>query len=574
MERRVRRVAGIVVAALALPGPCAAHALTLAWDPNQERDLAGYIVTTTDPAGGDRRTDVGPVTTWTAAGLDAGVTYCFSVQAYNASGLASPPSNAVCATTDGSPASIDESIDQWSSRHGLSPASIDADADGVTDAEEFARGTHPLIPATAYLTEGATGAFAERLAHPHPDVVPADVTLQFLLDSGLVRTERVRVPARARRTVDVNSLLGPVPVAASVVMTTSRGGAVLERTMGWSAQPSHVAAHTAKAATGARRDWYLAEGSAHWFDTWILVANPNARPVSVRIDFAIEDAPAVSRTYTVAPTSRFSLLASDVPGLAGRSFAARVRADGDVTVERAMYFGTAGTLWRGGHVAPAVASPGRRWFVAEGRTGPFFDTWLLLGNPGGRAATVTLRYLTPDGEALREVRTMQPEQRVTIHVDSLPGLADTDVSVVVESTAPIVVERSMYWPGTADTWQEGHSSPGLTRLGTLWALAEGEWGGARRAETFVLLANPGRTPAEVSLRALREEGRAPREVRRLVAPGRRLTVSLAEFGLADGERCGFLVESSAPIAVERSMYWSTPDRYWSAGTNETGTVLR
>lgn len=562
----------MIVAALALPAVCAAQGLTVAWDPNTEPDLAGYIVTMTDALGGERRTDVGVRTSWSASGL-AGGTYCFTVQAYNQSGLASLPSNQACGTVEG-PSYLQESVEEWSVRHGLAADATDSDADGTSDADEFARGTHPLIPATAYLTEGATGAFAERLALVNPDILPAELSLQFLLDSGAVHTELVWVPPLSRETLDVNRLLGRVPVATSVAMTTNRGGAVLERTMAWSAERSHLAAHTAKAAPAPRREWHLAEGSANWFDTWVLVANPNARAANLQVDFVLEDGAVIARSYTVAPTSRFSLLANAVPGLSGNSFAARLRSDAGVTVERAMYFGAVDGVWRGGHVSPAIAAPSRSWFVAEGRTGPFFDTWLLVGNPGSRAATVTLRYLTPGGEALREVRTVDAARRVTIHVDALPGLGDTEVSVVVDSTQPVVVERSMYWPGDYGTWQEGHNSPGLTRLGTRWVLAEGEWGGTRRAETFVLLANPGQAPAEVRVRALREGDRAPREVRHTVAPGRRLTVSAGEFGLADGERCGFLVESSSPIAVERSMYWSTPTRFWSAGTNETGTLLR
>jgi hypothetical protein len=184
-----------------------------------------------------------------------------------------------------------------------------------------------------------------------------------------------------------------------------------------------------------------------------------------------------------------------------------------------------------------------------------------------------LRYLTPGGEARREVREVGPRRRVTIHVDALPGLDDTDVSVVVEATAPIAVERSMYWPGGAATWQEGHNAAGLTGLGTVWVLAEGEWGGPRRADTFVLVANPGAVAADVTLRVLRE-GRPPVELKRWVAAGQRHTVNAAEFGLADGERFGVVVESTTPIAVERSMYWSTSSRHWSAGSNEAATRLR
>ena len=132
----------------------------------------------------------------------------------------------------------------------------------------------------------------------------------------------------------------------------------------------------------------------------------------------------------------------------------------------------------------------------------------------------------------------------------------------------------MYWPGGPGTWGEGHSSSALARLGTRWVLAEGEWGGPSQAHSFVLIANPGEGDAVVTVTALREGGRRPLTQTRIVAARSRLTMSAVEFSLGDGERVGWTVESTAPVAVERSMYWNAGGRFWSAGTNETGTLLK
>jgi hypothetical protein len=65
----------------------AASALTLAWDPNTEYDLAGYnIYYGIQPGNYDSITDVGNVTQYTVSNLEAGTQYYFAVTAYDTSG--------------------------------------------------------------------------------------------------------------------------------------------------------------------------------------------------------------------------------------------------------------------------------------------------------------------------------------------------------------------------------------------------------------------------------------------------------------------------------------------------------
>ncbi len=47
-----------------------------------------------------------------------------------------------------------------------------------------------------------------------------------------------------------------------------------------------------------------------------------------------------------------------------------------------MYFGV-DPLWKGGHESAGVTAPSTTWFLAEGATGPFFETFILLANPHG-----------------------------------------------------------------------------------------------------------------------------------------------------------------------------------------------
>ena len=76
--------------------PADAAQITLAWDPNPEPDIAGYIVEygpTSAPF--SLSADVGNVTTWTLTSADPGTNYQFRVIAYNTNGERSDPSASV-----------------------------------------------------------------------------------------------------------------------------------------------------------------------------------------------------------------------------------------------------------------------------------------------------------------------------------------------------------------------------------------------------------------------------------------------------------------------------------------------
>ena len=71
---------------------------------------------------------------------------------------------------------------------------------------------------------------------------------------------------------------------------------------------------------------------------------------------------------------------------------------------------------------------------------------------------------------------------------------------------PVIVERALWWPGGFGQWYEAHNSPGATAPGTRWALAEGEVGGARDVDTYILLANTGAATGEVQVTLVFEDG--------------------------------------------------------------------
>ena len=198
------------------------------------------------------------------------------------------------------------------------------------------------------------------------------------------------------------------------------------------------------------------------------------------------------------------------------------------------------------------------WYVAEGQASDFFAMFVLLANPNANPTQVTLRYLMPGRAPTTKVLNLPGNSRYTIEIgnqNDAPGVANTDVSVEVKATLPIVVERAMYWPKNGARWTDGHDSAGVTSTGTTWALAEGEFGGSRGFQTYVLMANPSDTDAAVRMTLLREgEGRQPLSLEFTVPANQRVT---------SPPRTSWASASSPARSSASSSRRSTARRSWS-----------
>ncbi|MGE0706272.1 MAG: hypothetical protein AB7P22_20305, partial [Vicinamibacterales bacterium] len=265
--------------------------------------------------------------------------------------------------------------------------------------------------------------------------------------------------------------------------------------------------------------------------------------------------------------------------LADTDVSAVITCDLPIIVERAMYLNAAGRLVGAGHESAGITVPSTSWFFAEGATGSYFDLFLLLANPSQSDALVQATYLLPGGASVTKTYVVAADSRFNIWVDTEDArLADTAVSTIISSTngVPIIAERSMWWPGpTAASWSEAHNSAGLTETGRMWALAEGEVGGASHLETYILIANRG-AAVTATVTIFYEGGDSESKVVPLPA-GSRTNVAVAhDFPNSVGRRFGAIVSAAstgAQIAVERAMYSDAGGVVWAAGTNAVGTRL-
>lgn len=440
-----------------------------------------------------------------------------------------------------------------------------------------------------YFAEGATGVFFDTvLALLNPRSNDANVTLRFLDDGGNTVEYHLIVPARSRRTVNVETLPGLASASFSTIVE-SDVEIVADRTMSWG---GGYGSHAETGVPAPATTWYLAEGSTSGdFALFYLLQNPQTQTVLARVRYLLPFGQApIEKTYSLPPLSRTTIRVDDEDAaLAHTDVSAVVVTASPIVVERAMYRSTPTQAFAAGHESAGITTPSKDWFLAEGATGPFFDCFIQLANPNDAAVTVSVRYLLSHGAVYTKDYEVPARSRFTIWVDDeqipagsgLRPLDNVAVSTTLTSSLPIIVERTMWWPSPAfgaNYWTEAHNAAGATATGTRWALADGEVGGPLSTETYILIANTSSYSGAAAVTLFFENGTSATRVIGLGASSRTNVNVSVDFPEAAGARFGAVIESQgsspAQIVVERAMYTSPGGVTWAAGTNALATRLQ
>jgi hypothetical protein len=429
------------------------------------------------------------------------------------------------------------------------------------------------------LSEGATSTFfTTDIAVANPNADTRTARLDFFPTGGNVVSVDVTLAPFSRSTVRVNDIPALAGAEFSTEVRSLTGvPLIVERTMAWDAAIGY-GAHSEHAVEALGTTWYFAEGAQGFFKTFLLLANPQDTENVATVEYLRDGESPIVRTYPLQPRARFTVDIGADAELVDRSFGMIVTFQHEGMAERAMYFGTTPFL-TGGHESAGVTQPSETWFVPEGATGTFFETFILVANPSVAAQLVTFEFLPQGGTPVKLDKTIEPKSRMTVNIETVdPSLANAAVATTVTSPLPLVVERAQYWPDPAPSWYEAHNSFGVAQLGTMWGLAEGRTGQARSYQTYILLANPGDQAATVEIKFLRE-GDKPAVTKSFDVPARsRFNVSIgpgSDVPELQDESFGALLTSTQPIAVERAMY-STPNGQpiWAAGTSATAVRLQ
>ncbi len=342
--------------------------------------------------------------------------------------------------------------------------------DGIWPGGHDAMGAE--APSTRwFFAEGYTGeGFAQWICVLNPGSTGAVLDFRFQTqEEGEIVKEGLVVPARSRRSFKINDILGSdyqnslelrssTPVVAERPMYFDYYGTAAYHWQG---------GHCAMGVTRLSQVYYFAEGTTRsGFEEWLTLQNPNPYSITVNATYQMGEGQggAVNKSYMVAPSERHTVY---VPGEVGmeKDVSVVLASTSFFLAERPVYFRYTGfgADWCGGDCIVGIRQTTTESFLAEGYTGEGFHTWLCLQNPGFDEALVLITYCSQEEGALPlRIVELPAGTRQTIFVNEHAG-AGYQLSIRVLSSAPIVVERPMYFDYGGGV-QGGHDMAGRDGL--------------------------------------------------------------------------------------------------------------
>ncbi len=408
-----------------------------------------------------------------------------------------------------------------------------------------AQADQATVRARWYFAEGNVRDYRQRLALFNPTDVEASVTVTLLdPDSPTLRT--LTAPAKGRVDLTLNDIVSATTTLPAIV--ESDAPIIAERALA-----TDIDIDNNPGIDRLSRIWYFAEGSTESaFDTYLALFNPQAANASVTVAFMQSDGAVVERSLTVPAGQRFVIVVRDV--LPNTRFGARITSSVPIAVERTMRFGPDRA---GLHTGRGVVELARRWYFAEGTTQRGFELRVLLLNPNNQIARVTVTFLAPDGQTEERRYALPPTAQLTVNVNEV--IPDEGVATIVESDRPIAAERALYFnDGATGTVSTGMSAPAYT-----WRFADGR---TNDASYFLLLGNPNRRPAVVTVDFVLTDGSIETQQIRMPANAR-YTMAVHEI-VPGEERIAAEVSATQPIVAERSLFLEGAD---TGGSTTPGT---
>ena len=368
---------------------------------------------------------------------------------------------------------------------------------------------------------------------------------------------------------DFGAAAGTVSVGGAAAAVTSWSDTRITVTVPAGAAFGKVAVTNASATVHCAGDylpvadqWYFAEGctARGSFQEYLCLGNVAGEDTHVRAVYLYPDGSGSEQDAYLPAGSRTTI---DVNAGAGpnRDLSALVVADRPVVAERPMYFNYQGK-WTGGSDVLGARSPSSVWYFAEGYTGPGFDEYICVLNPGDDAADLTFRFQTQEeGEVVRPGYTVGAHTRGTFKVNDVlgPGFQS---SLKLESTRPVVAERPMYF-FYQSMWTGGHCVMGSPALAQDFYFAEGTTRSG--FHQWLTIQNP--WPEKITVDAVYQlgEGQGPNVTEKYeVGADERATVFVPDEVGAGKDVSVWLSCATHAFLAERPMYFDYQGA-WTGG---------
>ena len=221
---------------------------------------------------------------------------------------------------------------------------------------------------------------------------------------------------------------------------------------------------------------------------------------------------------------------------------------------------------------PPSPQPVHTVYLAEGATSSaFFDTRLALLNPSGLGTLATLTFTPANGQAVTREVKVPGRTRRTVLPRMIPGLEAAEFATRVDSSRPLVVDRTMTW--NVSTGYGSHAETAVAAPSSIWYLAEGATHSG--FDLFYLIQNPGDTATTVEVSYLLPAPAAPIVKSYMLNPRSRFNIWVnKEGGALASTDVSAIIRSpdGSPVIVERAMYRDSLGQPFGAGHNSAGVT--
>jgi hypothetical protein len=302
-----------------------------------------------------------------------------------------------------------------------------------------------------YFAEGVTTKDAGEalvLFNPFPD--DAVVNVAFNTDDGQKTPQALTgfsIRGQSMTAINVNDNVPRLGVVATSI-TAQRGRIVAARLQTFDGSAGRKGVSVTLGSPVVADTWYFPEGKvSEGLTERFQLYNPSRQEAAAELHLTLDQGQAEPIVVAIPAESRVTVTANEearIPKDVSHAVTVKSVNGVGIVVERTIDALPASHR-SGLAIMPGALLATNRAAFAAGASGDQTDEWVVLQNPGDRAASVSITILaggTPIADPALQHLDVAAGQRRAVHLTDTIKLAATPL--LVESSEPIVVERDLF----------------------------------------------------------------------------------------------------------------------------------